>query len=81
MKWKMSIVAENETEDNTAEAIKGDHAHVWANELEELMAWIDGRWQRYKKGIRGNGRGREDVAVRLRARRRGTREATVASEG
>ncbi len=36
------MIAEKKGEDNTAEATKVDHVHVWVNELEELMAWIGG---------------------------------------
>ncbi len=41
--WKVSMIAEEEREDNTAEATKVGHAHVWANELKELVAWIGGK--------------------------------------
>ncbi len=36
------MIAEKEREDDTAEATKVGHAYIWANELEELMAWIGG---------------------------------------
>ncbi len=36
------MIAEKKGEDNTAEATKVDHVHVWVDELEELMAWIGG---------------------------------------
>ena len=39
------MIAGKVGEDNTAEATKVVHAHVRANELEELVAWIgDNGW-------------------------------------
>ncbi len=37
-------MAGREIEDDTAGISKGDHAYIWVNELEELVAWIGGEW-------------------------------------
>ena len=50
----MLRIVEREREDDTAEATKVGHAHVWANKLEELVAMIGGEWlgaERWESGL------------------------------
>jgi len=60
------MIAEKKGEDDTAEATKVDHIHVWVNELKELMAWIGGKGL----GIERQGLGLQRGGVRQGRRTR-----------
>ncbi len=64
--WKVSMIAKKEREDDTTEATKVGHAHIWANKLEELVAWIGGEGL----GIERQGLGLQRGGVRRGRRMR-----------
>ncbi len=63
-------MAVEKVEDNIVEANKRDYAHIWANELEKLVAWI-GVWLGCCGGSWGCGGHGEGVCGKAEVEMRG----------